>query len=81
MTKKKPTTSPNGKRIGRPPLAEATTNLSLRVPVELANALDRYTAGLERQLPGIKITRNDAMRQLLMLGLSQAGVISVEDDQ
>lgn len=72
---KKPTLSVNGKRIGRPRLADETVNLALRVPTEIVEALDRYVVDLARQLHGVNVTRNDAMRRLLVFGLEQAGHI------
>lgn len=71
--KKAPTLSANGKRIGRPRLADETANLALRVPTEIVEALDRYVVDLAGQLPGVNVTRNDAMRRLLMMGLVEAG--------
>jgi hypothetical protein len=71
--KKTPTLSVNGKRIGRPRLADETVNLALRVPTEIIEALDRYVVDLARQLQGVNVTRNDAMRHLLAVGLQGAG--------
>ena len=77
MTKKKtkkkpPTISARGKRIGRPPLAGETVTVSLRLPVDVVGALDRYVVDLAGQLPGVNVTRNDAMRRLIVLGLAAA---------
>lgn len=73
--KKAPTLSANGKRIGRPRLSEESVTLALRVPTEIVEALDRYVVDLAKQLPGVNITRNDAMRRLMVFGLEQAGHI------
>jgi hypothetical protein len=75
--KKKPTLSVNGKRIGRPRLADETVNLALRVPTEIVEALDRYVVDLAKQIPGVNVTRNDAMRRLLVFGLRDAGHLNL----
>jgi hypothetical protein len=77
--KKAPTLSASGKRIGRPRLAAETATLALRVPTEMVEALDRYVVDLGRQLHGVNVTRNDAMRRLLTLGLQQAGHLDLDD--
>jgi len=79
MTKKKQTKppatlSPMGKRIGRPPLALATSTLALRVPDDVIEALDRYVVVLAKTSPGFSVTRNDAMRRLLVVGLEREGI-------
>lgn len=76
--KKAPTLSANGKRIGRPRLADETSTLALRLPTELVEALDRYVVDLGRQIH-VNVTRNDAMRRLLTLGLQQAGHLAPDD--
>ena len=75
--KKTPTLSANGKRIGRPRLADETVNLALRVPTEIVEALDRYVVTLAKEVPGINVTRNDAMRRLLVFGLRDAGHLNL----
>jgi hypothetical protein len=72
-TKNKATMTPKGKRLGRPPMAEETATLALRVPVELVDALDRYVVELGRQHRGITVTRNDTIRRLLIVGLEREG--------
>lgn len=80
MTKKQkkegPTLTAKGKRIGRPPLSPTgeTVNLALRVAPELLDALDRYIVVLQRDAPGFRVTRNDAARRLMIVGMRQAGV-------
>lgn len=75
--KKGPTLSANGKRIGRPRLSEESVTLALRVPTEIVEAIDRYVVDLAKQLPGVNITRNDAMRRLMVFGLEQAGHLNL----
>jgi hypothetical protein len=75
--KKPPTLSANGKRIGRPRLADETVTLALRVPTEIVEALDRYVVDLAGQLPGVNVTRNDAMRRLLVFGLQGVGHLNL----
>lgn len=45
----------------------------------MVEALDRYVVDLGRQLHGVNVTRNDAMRRLLTLGLQQAGHLDLDD--
>lgn len=78
-TENGPTLSPGGKRIGRPRMADETGTLALRAPVELVEAIDRYAADLARRLHGVTVTRNDAMRRLLTMGLKQAGFLHDPD--
>jgi hypothetical protein len=77
--KKAPTMSANGKRIGRPRLADETVTLALRIPTEMVEALDRYVVDLGRQLHGVNVTRNDAMRRLLVFGLNETGHLDLDD--
>lgn len=72
--RKKARMSAKGKRIGRPPLAPSTTTLALRVPDDLVVALDRYIVDLASKSPGFVVTRNDAMRRLLIVGLKREGI-------
>ena len=44
-------------------------SLSLRVPEELVGKIDLYTAKLQDELPLLSITRADAIRQLIAVGL------------
>ena len=71
--KKPPTLSPYGKRVGRPPLASRTSTLALRLSADVLDALDLYVVALAKQSPGFTVTRNDAMRRLLYIGLEGAG--------
>ncbi len=44
-------------------------SLSLRVPEELVGKIDVYTGKLQEELPLLSITRADAIRQLIAVGL------------
>ena len=46
-------------------------SLSLRVPEELAGQIDEYTAQLQDELPLLSISRADAIRQLIAVGLRE----------
>lgn len=67
-------TSTKGKRIGRPPLAPSTPTLVLRVPDDLVVALDRYVVALATKSPGFVVTRNAAMRRVLIVRLEREGI-------
>lgn len=48
---------------------------AIRMPVELIEALDRYVVDLAKELQGVNVTRNDAMRRLMTRGLVEAGYL------
>ena len=54
---------------GRPKKESTMDSLSLRVPDELVGKIDVYTAKLQEELPLLSITRADAIRQLIAIGL------------
>lgn len=54
---------------GRPKKESTMDSLSLRVPEELVGKIDVYTAKLQDELPLLSITRADAIRQLIAVGL------------
>ena len=54
---------------GRPKKESTMDALSLRVPDELAGKIDDYTARLQDELPLLSISRADAIRQLIAIGL------------
>ena len=54
---------------GRPKKESTMDSLSLRVPDELVGKIDVYTAKLQEELPLLSITRADALRQLIAMGL------------
>jgi hypothetical protein len=55
---------------GRPKKESTMDSLSLRVPEELVGKIDVYTAKLQDELPLLSITRADAIRQLIAVGLN-----------
>ena len=60
--------------MGRPPGPEPTETLALRLGESVVEALDRYRDELASKMPGFTVTRNDAMRRLLVTGLEREGV-------
>ena len=40
----------------------------------MIEALDRYVVVLAKTSPGFSVTRNDAMRRLLVVGLEREGI-------
>lgn len=54
---------------GRPKKDDAMGALALRLPQALVEEIDAYSAALQEQLPGLNITRADAVRQLIAMGL------------
>ena len=54
---------------GRPKKESTMDSLSLRVPEELVGKIDVYTAKLQEELPLLSITRADAIRQLIAVGI------------
>ena len=54
---------------GRPKKESTMDSLSLRVPEELVGKIDVYTAKLQDELPLLSITRADAIRQLIAVGV------------
>tara|TARA_A100001015_G_scaffold307473_1_gene403453 strand:- start:1381 stop:1608 length:228 start_codon:yes stop_codon:yes gene_type:complete len=54
---------------GRPKKESTMDSLSLRVPEELVGKIDVYTGKLQEELPLLSITRADAIRQLIAVGL------------
>lgn len=60
--------------MARPPGPEPTLPLAVRMGESIIDALDRYRDKLTKEIPGFTITRNDAIRRLLMLGLEREGV-------
>ncbi len=57
------------KKRGRPKKDSLMDTLALRVPEELVKEIDGYIALLQRELPGLDITRAAAIRNLLTVGL------------
>ena len=56
---------------GRPKKESTMDSLSLRVPDKLAEQIDDYAARLQEELPLLTISRADAIRQLIAVGIKQ----------
>ena len=56
---------------GRPKKESTMDSMSLRVPDELAGKIDGYVMRLQEELPLLSITRADAIRQVIAVGLRQ----------
>ena len=56
---------------GRPRKAEVMDTLAVRLPDDLVERVDKYVDLLREDLPGLSISRADAIRQLLMVGLRE----------
>lgn len=54
---------------GRPKKDAVMETLAVRLPDNLVVQIDAYVRRLKDQLPGLNITRADAIRQLLAVGL------------
>ena len=54
---------------GRPKKDAVMDTLAVRLPDELVAEIDTYVSRLKDQLPGFNISRADAIRQLLTVGL------------
>jgi hypothetical protein len=58
--------------MGRPRIAEETAVVSIRLPIDLVNRLDRYADELRAVTPGVNVTRTDAARAVLTLALDHS---------
>lgn len=56
---------------GRPKKESTMDSLSLRIPDKLAGEIDDYAARLQEELPLLSISRADAIRQLIAVGIQQ----------
>ena len=57
------------RKRGRPKKDAIMDTLAVRLPDDLVGQIDAYVAKLQDDLPGLNITRADAIRQLLAAGL------------
>ena len=57
------------RKRGRPRKDAVMDTLGVRLPDDLVAELDKYGERLQVDLPGLNITRADAVRQLLAVGL------------
>ena len=60
----------DGPRRGRPKKESTMEALPLRISDELSKQIDEYHQRLQNQLPGLKISKADAVRQLIFAGLA-----------
>ncbi len=60
----------NRKR-GRPRKDEVMDTLAVRLPDDVVEQIDHYVQMLQEEMPGFKVTRADAVRQLLIVGLRE----------
>ena len=56
-------------RRGRPKKDSVMGSVAVRLPEELLEQVDQYLSTLSEQLPGLNISRADAIRQLIAVGL------------
>jgi hypothetical protein len=61
------------RKRGRPKKDVTMDTLAVRLPDDLVSQIDTYVSRLQEQLPGLNITRADAIRQLLAIGLRAEG--------
>ena len=59
---------------GRPRKESVMDTLAVRLPDDLVKQIDTYVDRLQDQLPGLNVTRADAIRQLLAIGLREETV-------
>lgn len=52
--------------------AKKSTPVMLRMPDELLERIDAHIKVMERNTPGVIVSRGDAMRSLIISGLTQA---------
>jgi hypothetical protein len=57
------------RKRGRPKKDAVMDTLAVRLPEDLVSNIDAYIERLQEQLPGMNVTRADAIRQLLTVGL------------
>lgn len=61
----------DGPRRGRPKKDSIMEALPLRISEELSKQIDEYRQRLQNQLPGLNISKADAVRQLITVGLKE----------
>ncbi len=61
------------RKRGRPKKEAVMDTLAVRLPDDLVSQIDTYVVRLQEQLPGLNVTRADAIRQLLAIGLRAEG--------
>ncbi len=61
----------DGPSRGRPRKDTTMSSMAIRLPDDLMAEIDDYQATLQQALPGISLSRSDAIRQLIAVGLRQ----------
>ena len=61
----------DGPRRGRPKKDSTMEALPLRISDQLSKQIDEYHQRLQSQLPGLSISKADAERQLITVGLKE----------
>lgn len=56
-------------RRGRPPGPEKTQQVGVRLPVTLVERIDSYAEELTSERPGIRVSRTEAIRFLILRAL------------
>ena len=51
---------------------ETTVQAAFRLPVSLIDALDEHVTRMRKRAPGVRVTRSDAARLLLLRGIEEA---------
>ena len=54
---------------GRPRKIETMDTLAVRLPDDLVERIEKYCERLKADLPGFNVSRADAVRQLLTIGI------------
>ena len=68
----------NKPKRGRPKKNTIMDTLAVRLPHDLVSKIDIYVSQLQRDFPGLNITRADAIRQLLTTGLNSETEIKTQ---
>jgi hypothetical protein len=70
------------RKRGRPKKDTVMDTLAVRLPEDLVSNIDTYIGRLQQQLPGMNVTRADAIRQLLTVGLKvETARLDGDDDR
>lgn len=63
---------PRKKSAGKDGEAGPMVQVGLRLPAAVIEAIDAHAQSIMAQVPGLEVSRSDAARALLMLGLESA---------
>ncbi len=56
--------------MARPRKEQTMQAVSLRLPEKIIEGVDAFAASLQEQVPLLEVTRTDALRHLIQLGLA-----------